>query len=69
MIILVAGPALSPSALHCAGVGHWAFADEARLNAEHWRAAAVGKPGYCRQNPVSSPVPSTCAAAAAELAP
>ena len=46
MIIIVAGRVLSPSALHCAGVGHWAFADEARLNAEHWRAAAAGKPGY-----------------------
>jgi hypothetical protein len=41
MIILVAGLALSPSALHCAGVGHWAFADEARFAAEHWKAAAT----------------------------
>ena len=45
MIIIVAGPALSPSALHCAGVGHWAFADDARLSADHWKAAAA-KPGY-----------------------
>ncbi len=54
MIIIVAGPALSPSAFHCAGIGHWAFADDARLNAEHWPAAAEGKSGYR--------VPSTLAA-------
>ena len=44
-IILIAGPQLSVSALHCAGVGHWAFADDARLSADHWKAAAA-KPGY-----------------------
>jgi hypothetical protein len=66
MIIIVAGPTLSVSALHCAGVGHWAFADEARLNAEHWRAAAAGKPGYRladRIEPVGAAeagAPSTC---------
>jgi hypothetical protein len=64
-IIIVAGPALSPSALHCAGIGHWAFADETRFNAEHWRAAAAGKPGYRladRIEPVGERAPSTCAA-------
>lgn len=62
-IILVAGPPLSFSAFHCSGVDHWAFADEIRLNTEHWKAAAAGKPGYRladRIEPVSSP---TCAAA------
>jgi hypothetical protein len=58
MIILVAGPALSPSAFHCAGIGHWAFADDARVNAEPWAAAAAGKSGYRHLDiePVSSPI-------------
>jgi hypothetical protein len=80
-IILVAGPPLSSSAFHCAGVGHWAFADEARLNAEHWRAAAAGKPGYrlpdriepddaqvAGEKPVSLPVASELARGSADEA-
>jgi hypothetical protein len=33
MIVIVAGAPLSPSTLHCAGIGRWAFADDIRLNA------------------------------------
>jgi hypothetical protein len=62
-IILVAGPPLSVSALHCAGVGHWAFADDARLNAEHWAAAAEGKSGYRSTAPIVEPAPTEPAGA------
>jgi hypothetical protein len=65
-VTIVAGPPLSASALHCAGVGHWAFADDIRLNAEHWKAAAEGKPGYRLPDKPASP-PTEMSAAAAEL--
>jgi hypothetical protein len=46
-IILVAGPLLSASALHCAGVSAgWGIAEADKTNAAHWRAAGEGKQGY-----------------------
>jgi hypothetical protein len=70
MIIIVAGPRLSDSALHCAGVGHWAFADDARLNAEHWKAAAEGKPGNRSPGkPAAGLEPAGAAAEDVDIAP
>jgi hypothetical protein len=47
MIIQTAGPQLSASAFHCVSVGAGSvIIENNRVNAEYWRAAAEGKPGY-----------------------
>jgi hypothetical protein len=45
--IIIAGPPLTPSQLHCATVGAgWALAADRALNSAHWQAAKATQWGY-----------------------